>query len=456
MNTQINSRQRNIVVFVMMIASFIAVLNQTLLTTALPAIMHSFHLNMNTAQWLTTLFMLINGIMIPISAYLTSKFSTKFLFNTALILFMIGSLLCFIAPNFYVMLLGRAVQAFGAGILMPLIQIVLLVSFPKEKRGLAMGIFGLVIGFAPAIGPTASGWIVNHYSWHMLFLTVFIIVLIDFLIGLFVMRNLTELSNPTLDFFSVVTSTLGFGGILLGFSQAGQKGFLHFDIIIILLIAVISLFLFIKRQFKLETPMLEFRVFKYKQFTLSTLIIVSMFIIFISGMTIMPIYIQNIRGFNAMQSGLILLPGGLMMGIMAPITGKLYDKIGGKILAVIGMSLILLGSILISFLPTDATQFHITIAFLILMTGNGFIMTPMTTHAMNPLSLYLIPHGSAMNSTMRQVCGAIGTAILISIMTFGQSNLLTGFHITYHVITLLALIGLIMALSLPQQPKNNI
>ncbi|UOB21545.1 MDR family MFS transporter [Macrococcus armenti] len=434
----------------MMIGAFIAVLNQTLLTTALPAIMKSLHLDMNTAQWLTTIFMLINGIMIPISAYLTSKYSTRRLFNTALILFMIGSFLCFIAPNFYVMLVGRSVQALGAGILMPLMQVVLLVSFPKEQRGLAMGIFGLIIGFAPAIGPTASGWIVNHYSWHMLFLAVLIIVLIDLIIGFFVVKNLTILSDPTLDIYSVITSTIGFGGILLGFSQAGRIGFMHISVVITLIIAFISLYLFIKRQYQLDVPMLEFRIFKDRQFTQSSLLIVIMFIIFIGGMTIMPMYIQNIRGFSALQSGLILLPGGLMMGIMAPVTGKMYDRVGGKILAIIGMSLITIGSIFISFLPTDASQLQITLAFLTIMTGNGFIMTPMTTHAMNTLSLMLIPHGSAMNSTMRQICAAIGTAVLVSIMgVHGQTNALDGFHFTYHIVTILAFVGLVMAFTLP-------
>lgn len=450
MNTNLSTKQRNTVVFVMMIGAFIAVLNQTLLTTALPAIMISLHLDMNTAQWLTTIFMLINGIMIPISAYLTSKYSTRQLFNTALILFMVGSFLCFIAPNFYVILIGRSVQALGAGILMPLMQVVLLVSFPKEQRGLAMGIFGLIIGFAPAIGPTASGWIVNHYSWHMLFLAVLIIVLIDLIVGFFVVKNLTILSDPTLDIYSVITSTIGFGGILLGFSQAGRIGFMHMSVIITLIIAFISLYLFIKRQYHLEVPMLEFRIFKDRQFTQSSLLIVIMFIIFIGGMTIMPMYIQNIRGFTALQSGLILLPGGLMMGIMAPVTGRMYDKVGGKILAIIGMSLITAGSILISLLPANASQLHITLAFLTIMTGNGFIMTPMTTHAMNTLSLMLIPHGSAMNSTMRQICAAIGTAVLVSIMgVHGQTNALDGFHFTYHIVTILAFIGLIMALTLP-------
>lgn len=450
MNTNLSTKQRNTVVFVMMIGAFIAVLNQTLLTTALPAIMISLHLDMNTAQWLTTIFMLINGIMIPISAYLTSKYSTRRLFNTALILFMVGSFLCFIAPNFYVILIGRSVQALGAGILMPLMQVVLLVSFPKEQRGLAMGIFGLIIGFAPAIGPTASGWIVNHYSWHMLFLAVLIIVLIDLIVGFFVVKNLTILSDPTLDIYSVITSTIGFGGILLGFSQAGRIGFMHMSVIITLIIAFISLYLFIKRQYHLEVPMLEFRIFKDRQFTQSSLLIVIMFIIFIGGMTIMPMYIQNIRGFTALQSGLILLPGGLMMGIMAPVTGRMYDKVGGKILAIVGMSLITAGSILISLLPANASQLHITLAFLTIMTGNGFIMTPMTTHAMNTLSLMLIPHGSAMNSTMRQICAAIGTAVLVSIMgVHGQTNALDGFHFTYHIVTILAFIGLIMALTLP-------
>ncbi|WJP97854.1 MDR family MFS transporter [Macrococcus bovicus] len=455
MTHELSSKQRNIVVFIMMIGAFIAVLNQTLLTTALPAIMKSFRLDINTAQWLTTIFMLINGVMIPVSAYLTSKYSTRRLFNTALILLMIGSFLCFIAPNFYVMLIGRSIQALGAGILMPLMQVVLLVSFPKEKRGLAMGIFGLIIGFAPAVGPTISGWIVNHYSWHILFLVVLFIILIDFILGIWLVKNLTLLSDPTLDLYSVITSTLSFGGILLGFSLAGRLGFNHPTVILILVAAFISLYLFIQRQLKSEVPMLELKVFEDRQFTQSSLLIVVMFIIFIGSMTLLPIYIQNIRGYSALSSGLILLPGGLMMGLMAPITGRWYDKVGGKPLAVIGMGLIVLGSAFISLLSAESSQLTITLAIVVLMVGNGFIMTPMTTHAMNNLSLPMLPHGSAMNNTLRQVCAAVGTAILVSIMgAGGHSSAIAGFHFTYQVVTGLALIGLLMALTLPKNQRN--
>lgn len=451
MSASLTHTQRNSAVLVMMIGAFVAVLNQTLLTTALPAIMKSFNIEMTTAQWLTTIFMLINGIMIPVSAYLTSKFTTKRLFNIALVLLMAGSFLCYLSPNFYVMLLGRSIQAFGAGILMPLMQVVLLMSFPKEQRGLAMGIFGLVIGFAPAVGPTTSGWIVNHYSWHILYLVVFFVILADFLLGLVLVKNLTTLSDPSLDIYSVITSTIGFGGILFGFSEAGRIGFTHISVILVLIISFIALYLFIARQFNLASPMLEFRIFKDRLFTQSSLLIVLMFTIFIGSMTMFPIYIQQMRHYSIMTSGLILLPGGLMMGIMAPLTGRLYDRVGGKILALIGMSLILTGSILISLLGDEASPLRITLSLVVLMTGNGFIMTPMTTHAMNTLSLQMLPHGSAMNSTMRQICAAIGTAILVSIMgAKGHPTPIQGFQFTYQLIAILAFIGLIMAATLPK------
>src|SRR5699024_4300829 len=217
MNHSISASRQKTVIAILMLGAFIAILNQTLLTTVLPEIMESFHLTSNTAQWLTTIFMLVNGIMIPITAFLIGRFTTRGLFSTAVGLFLVGSLICLAAPNFSLLLIGRAIQAAGAGILMPLVQTVLFVIFPPNKRGMAMGMFGLVIGFAPAIGPTAAGWIVNIYPWRILFLIIFTISLIDILLGYFFIHDITERENITLDKWSIVLSTLGFGGLLYGF-----------------------------------------------------------------------------------------------------------------------------------------------------------------------------------------------------------------------------------------------
>src|SRR5690625_3115826 len=215
---------RNVVLGVLPSGAFVAILNQTLLATALPVFMADLNITANTAQWLTTIFMLVNGVMIPITGFLIQKFTTRGLFLTAMGLFSLGTFICAISPTFAMLLTGRIMQAAGAGIIMPLMQTILFVIFPVHRRGAAMGTFGLVIAFAPAIGPSLSGWIVDHYPWPTLFKIILPIAILDLIFAYFVLRNVTERTFPPLDITSIVLSTLGFSGLLYGFSAAGSLG----------------------------------------------------------------------------------------------------------------------------------------------------------------------------------------------------------------------------------------
>jgi len=241
-----------VIMTVLLAGAFVAILNQTLLATALPHIMADLKIDATKAQWLTTVFMLVNGIMIPVTAFLIGKFSTRGLFLTAMGLFAIGTGVAAISPTFSLLLVGRVLQAAGAGIMLPLMQTILLLMFPIEKRGSAMGMVGLVIAFAPAIGPTLSGWIVDSYSWRYLFYLIFPIAIIDIIFAYFALKNVTERKNPTLDVLSIILSTLGFGGLLFGFSNAGSNGWGSLSVLAPLIVGIVTLVLFIVRQFKLK------------------------------------------------------------------------------------------------------------------------------------------------------------------------------------------------------------
>lgn len=432
-----------------MIGAFVGVLNQTLMTTILPEIMKDFTVSSSTAQWLTTIFMLVNGIMIPITAFLIERFTLRSLFFNATCFLMIGSFICMLGINFPMLLLGRSIQALGAGILMPLTQTLLFIMFPPEKRGM----FGLVIGFAPAIGPTAAGWFVNIFDWRYLFLVVLLIGMIDFVFGYLSLPNITELSKPNLDKLSVILSTVSFGGLLYGFSTAGNLGWSHPMVYITIIAAIVILTVFIFRQLKLESPLLEFRVFKYNDFSVAMILIVLMFMLFIGNLTILPIYMQTMMKWSPLESGLILLPGGLIMGLLSPVTGKLFDKIGGRILSIMGMLTIMIGALLMAQFSQNTTQLYVIISFSVTMLGNAMIMTPMTTQALNALPRQYIAHGTAMNNTIRQVSAAIGTGILVTLMTglgktsslSGSQGLIHGLDITFYVVALIAFIGTIIA-----------
>ncbi|MCD7035636.1 multidrug efflux MFS transporter [Metabacillus sp. GX 13764] len=451
------------IVAVLISGAFIAILNQTLLATALPHIMKDLSLSPNTVQWLQTIFLLVNGIMIPITAFLTAKFTTRALFLSAVALFAIGTFVCSIAPGFSLLIVGRIIQGAGAGIILPLIQTVLFVIFPIEKRGQAMGIFGLVIAFAPAIGPTLSGWIVDQYPWRTLFDIVLPIAIIDFIVAFFILKNVTEQTHPKLDISSIVLSTLGFGGLLFGFSSAGNIGWGSPLVYIPLAVGVISLVIFIRRQFHLKEPILEFKVFQNRTFTFTTMIAAIVFVVMISSATILPIYMQNLLNYSALKSGLMLLPGAIVMGAMSPISGRLYDRIGAKKLAIPGLLITTVTTFLLSNLSSETSFAYLATINAIRLFGVGMVMMPVTTAGLNQLPKHLISHGTAMNNTMRQIAGSIGTAILFTVIASAQmatgqqggQGMIHGINISFIVTGVICACGLIFAFLLHEDKENT-
>lgn len=326
-----------------------------------------------------------------------------------------------------------------------------------------MGLFGLVISFAPAIGPTLSGWIVGQYPWRALFYIVIPIALIDLIFAYFFLKNVTKQTFPKLDIISVVLSTLGFGGILYGFSSAGATGWSSLPVLLSIAVGAVSLFLFIRRQGVLKEPLLEFRVFEYKIFTLSTILSVIVFISMIGSATILPIYMQDMHGFTPLESGLMLLPGAIIMGIMNPITGRIFDAFGGKWLAIIGLLIVTVSTFQFTVLTAETSFTYLTIMHAIRMFGVAMVMMPVTTAGLNQLPERLIPHGTAMSNTMRQVSGSIGTALLVTIMTsaaldpqeYGVEGLIRGVNISFIAAGILSLIGVFLSFFLKKAPAKT-
>ena len=442
---------RNVVLAVLVSGAFVIILNQTLLNTALPAFMDSFGITASAAQWVTTSFMLVNGIMIPVTAFLIQKFTTRGLFLTAMILFTVGTLVCALAPVYPVLLVGRVIQASAGGIIMPLMQTILFAIFPVEKRGTAMGTFGLVIAFAPAIGPSLSGWIVDNLPWQVLFYMMLPIAIIDLVVAFFILRNVTERTFPKLDVLSIILSTFGFGGLLFGFGTAGDAGWLSLQVLIPLVVGVVSLVIFILRQLKLEQPILEFRVLRYSMFTLNTALGMCVFIVMIGGMMVLPLYMQNMNDFTAMESGLVLLPGAAVMGLMSPVTGRIFDAVGGKWLAVAGFTLLTVTTFMFAGLKSDTSFAFLAVVNTVRMFGVSMVMMPVTTAALNQLPSHLIPHGAALNNTFRQIAASVGTAVLVTIMVstardpeiYGVEGLVHGANIAFLVAAVIGVAGIV-------------
>lgn len=408
---------RSLMIFVLLIGAFCTILNQTILSTAFPALMDAFNISTATVQWLTTGFLMVNGIMIPVSAYLTSRFNTKSLFIIAMSTFEVGTILAWIAPSFAVLLAGRLIQAVGVGINMPLMQNIMLTVYPPEKRGAAMGVNGLVIGLAPAIGPALSGWVIDSYSWRWLFGMIAPITALVIIVSFFAVKNVIPNKKPHLDWLSVVISTLGFGSMLYGFSSVGNKGWTDPVVLSTIIIGVILVGILIMRQNKLDDPFLEFKVFESKEFSLATILSSIVMMAMVGVEFVIPLYLQIIHGMSAFHSGLTLLFGALFMGIMSPITGNLFDRHGAKRLAFTGMFILTVGTIPFAFITRDTPTIYIVFLYAVRMFGISMVMMPVTTAGMNSLPYNLISHGTAVNNTIRQVATSVGTAIMISVLT---------------------------------------
>ncbi|MST37152.1 DHA2 family efflux MFS transporter permease subunit [Staphylococcus aureus] len=406
---------------------FIAILNQTLLNVALPKINTEFNISASTGQWLMTGFMLVNGILIPITAYLFNKYSYRKLFLVALVLFTIGSLICAISMNFPIMMVGRVLQAVGAGVLMPLGSIVIITIYPPEKRGAAMGTMGIAMILAPAIGPTLSGYIVQNYHWNVMFYGMFIIGIIAILIGFVWFKLYQYTTNPKADIPGIIFSTIGFGALLYGFSEAGNKGWGSVEIETMFAIGIIFIILFVIRELRMKSPMLNLEVLKFPTFTLTTIINMVVMLSLYGGMILLPIYLQNLRGFSALDSGLLLLPGSLIMGLLGPFAGKLLDTIGLKPLAIFGIAVMTYATWELTKLNMDTPYMTIMGIYVLRSFGMAFIMMPMVTAAINALPGRLASHGNAFLNTMRQLAGSIGTAILVTVMTTQTTQHLSAF-----------------------------
>lgn len=439
--------------------------------TAIPPIMEEMNVTANTGQWLTTVFMLVNGVMIPVTAFLMARFTTRQLFITAMTVFAVGTVFSALAPNFGMLILGRIIQSSGAGVIMPLMQTVFLLIFPVKNRGMAMGLVGLVISFAPAIGPALSGWIITNYSWRAVFLIILPIAIIVILLAAKVMKNVTELTNPKMDMLSIILSSFGFGGLLYGFTSVGNNGWDSIITIATLLVGAVSLLSFIIRQLRIETPMLEFRVFKNPIFTLSTIIPMIAFMGLIGAETLIPLYMQNARGFTATEAGIALLPGALVNGMMSPITGRIFDRFGARWLAVTGLTIITASTFALSNLGPSTSMTMIMILYAVRMFGLSMVMMPVTTAGLNQLPRELISHGTAMTNTMRQVSASIGTAIVITVMTTTEVSaelnleiaypMIHGINVAFMVITVLSLIGIIISFFIkngnsPAEEQNHV
>ncbi|WP_427016839.1 MDR family MFS transporter [Pseudarthrobacter sp. P1] len=415
------------VIYLLLAATFVVILNETIMSVALPHLMADLHVDAPTVQWVSTAFMLTMAVVIPITGYLLQRFQTRPIFTAAMVLFSAGTLIAAAAPGFGVLLLGRVVQAGGTAIMLPLLMTTVLQLVPPAHRGKVMGNISIIISVAPAIGPTISGVILNFLSWRWMFIFVLPIALAMLVVGMRQVANVGIAGTAPLDVPSVILAAFGFGGLVYGLSQVGAAGS-ALPMLISLGVGALGLVAFVLRQLRLQKKdhaLLDLRTFHQRIFTLSIVMMaVSMMALF-GTIIVLPIYLQNVLHLDALSTGLLVLPGGLLMGLAAPFVGRLYDKVGPRPLLVPGSIVVSVALWSLTLVSDSTPAYLILAAHLVLSLGLAMVFTPLFTVGLGALPPHLYSHGSAIVGTVQQVAGAAGAALFVTIMA-AQTHVLAG------------------------------
>lgn len=416
-NRIMKNRNRGIILGIIMVGSFIGSLNQTVMSSALPSVITNFGIDAGVGQWLTSAYLLFLGVMVPCTGYMMEKISVRKLYIGAMGLFSAGCMLAVISHNFTLLLLARIVQALGAGILLPLPQVVTFRLFEPEKRGVVMGSVGLTNGFAPAFGPTFAGYMVDGFGWRSIYYVMGALSLLSLLLAALQLKEEKMRSESSLDIPSVFLSTLGFGGVLTAATNQGNYGISSILTWFPFLTGSICLILFVRRQLKLKQPLLQLRAFCCRDFTIGTVLLLFTYGSMLSVSTVIAIYIQNIRGYSATVSGLIVLPGALLMAFLSPLAGKILDRFGPYLLTVFGLFFLSSGTFLMSLMGENTPLVLVGLSYTVRMVGIASLLQPLMTWAVNSVPVSYITHGTAIANTLRQVGGAVLSAVFISLMT---------------------------------------
>ena len=442
---------------------------QLQLSAALPTIVAEFGISVTTGQWLTSIFQLVMGVLVPLTAYLTRRFSTRQIVITSMSIFTIGSLMAWVSPTFILVLLGRMLEAIGTGVMWPVLQITVFSIYPLSRRGMAMGMVGMAMSVAPAIGPTFGGWQTDANGWRSIFLTLTAIGAFALVLATFWLHNFGATDKTVkADFFSVFLSVFGFGGLMFGFTNIESYPFAHPLVWLPMVVGMVGIVWFILRQLGNKRawveaqsrsaaenapagaesaagpaanaadahegilhghlrfhrwhrttgrePLLDLEVLKNRSFTVGTITAALSFFAFSSITVILPLYIQDDRGFSATMSGLIMLPGALGQAIAQFFGGKALDRFGARPVALIGTITLCFGTVMMSLISLDSWIWWVSIWQFVRQIGMGFVLMPITTWSLNCLEPKEVSAGSAVTNTVRQIAGAIGAPVLVILM----------------------------------------
>ncbi|MBC3888569.1 DHA2 family efflux MFS transporter permease subunit [Acetobacterium paludosum] len=404
---------------VLVFSAFIALFNETILNVALNILMAEMNVTAGTIQWIVTAYMIVTAVMIPVTAFLIQSFEIKKLYLGAMTILLIGTICAAFSNSFAMLLISRMLQASGTGMMIPIMMNTILLVTPREKRGTAMGICVCAIQLGPALGPTFSGIILQFLSWHALFFILVPLIILAMILGSVYLVNVSTLTKPKLDGLSILLSTIGVGGIIFGLNGFSSGGNMKMTVMIFI-IGIIALIVFGKRQLSLKEPMLEMRIFKYPLFSIgAALVMISMMTVFTMNV-MLPMFLQGALQTTTFIAAIVLLPATLSNGFVTLIGGKIYDKLGAKVLIPVGFAIIFVGMVIISRSTVNTSIATIIVTYIAICIGIGCTMSPAQTNALNQLPKEAYPHGVAILNTLQQIAAAIGSSLFIGIMSASQ------------------------------------
>jgi EmrB/QacA subfamily drug resistance transporter len=455
MNYILTDKKRTLIFINIIVSGIASSILATALTTALPNVISYFGISTSSGQWITSGYSLAMGIVMPLTAFLITKFPTKKLYISGICIFLVGLLLSIFAGNFAIMMVGRMMQACGNGILLSSAQVIILTMYPVEKKGTMMGTYGLATTAAPVIAPTIAGLMIDAFGWKSIFYVVLVVMAFSLIMACIVFEDIIELQNKKFDFISFVESIFAFGGVTLGIGNLGSYGLISVNAGVPLLVGIIGCVFFFTRQVSLEKPFLDVKILKNKKYSLSVISSMLLYFTMMGSSVLMPLYVQTVMGYSAVVSGIVTLPGSLATAIVSPFAGRLYDKIGIRKIFVVGSFCLVLSNIGMSFISLGTPLGVAATLNVVRNVSIGALMMPLLTWGTSNVGADKVADASSLLTSFRTISGSIGSAVFVTIMTnvgaasvdkYGDGALMHGLNMAFAGMAISAVVLFAIAL----------
>jgi EmrB/QacA subfamily drug resistance transporter len=449
MDYELTDRKRTLIFINLIVSGIASSILSTAMTTALPSLVEYFGVSTASGQWVTSGYSLAMGMVMPLTAYLITKFPTRKLYISGISVFLVGLFLSLLASNFPVMMAGRVLQACGNGVLLSTAQVTILTIYPKEKKGTMMGTYGLATTAAPVIAPTIAGLMIDAFGWKSIFYLVLVVMLVSLVMACMVFENVLELQNKKFDTLSFVESIFAFGGVTLGIGNVSSYRLVSLETMIPLLVGIVGCICFAHRQFSLETPFLDLKILQNRQYATSVVASMVLYFTMMGSSVLMPLYVQTVMGRSAVTSGLVTLPGSLATALISPIAGKLFDKMGIRKIFILGSICLVLSNVCMCFINMDTPLVVASLFNIVRNVSIGALMMPLLTWGTSSVEPKKVADASSLLTSFRTVAGSIGSAVFVGIMVsvgnnstqkYGDSALMHGLNVAFAMMALSAVV----------------